>query len=58
MGCDASFIQQILTAQAEIYSSMDDADDDADDNYSQELLPTNGVISHDAEESIETDQVV
>jgi hypothetical protein len=59
MRCDASFIQQILTAQPEIYSSMDGADaDDNYDNSSQELLSTNGIISHDAEESIETNQVV
>ena len=56
MRCDASFFQQILTAQSEIYSNMDDAD--ADDNYSEELPLTNGVISHDAEESIEINQVV
>ena len=56
MRCDASLFQQILTAQSEIYSNIDDAD--ADDNYSEELLLTNGVISHDAEESIETNQVV
>ena len=58
MRCDASFIEQILTAQSEIYSNMDDADADADDNYSEELLLINGVLSHDAEESIETNQVV
>ena len=58
MRCDASFFQQILTAQSEIYSNMDDADADADDNYSEELLLINGVLSHDAEESIETNQVV
>jgi hypothetical protein len=57
--CDASFIQQILTAQPEIYSTIDGADaDDNYDNSSQELLSTNGIISHDAEESIETNQVV
>ena len=56
MRCDASFFQQILTAQSEIYSNMDDAD--ADDNYSEELPLTNGSISHDAEESIEINQVV
>jgi hypothetical protein len=56
MRCDASFIQQILTAQSEIYSNIDDDDDDH--NYSQELLSTNGVISHDTEESIGTNQVV
>ena len=56
MRCDASFIEQILAAQSETYSNMDDAD--ADDNHSEELLLINGVLSHDAEESIEANQVV